>query len=191
MHNIIVHILDQKRFEEAMRRQGFSSIGALAKAVGVHRNTIHYYLSGHGVFPEKLEKLFSRLSIRPADVLVQKKQPGADPLSTIAPLIDRLQSRFPEVAFVLFGSRARNTARPYSDWDVGVYCHHGISHEQYRIMRHEKEDWEEQSPYMVDVTNLNRADEDFLKSVSRGWIFLGGNLGSWLALNQKVTHEKT
>lgn len=185
-----MYILDPNRFEEAMRRQGFTSIGALAKALGIHRNTIHYYLSGHGVFPDKLEKLLSRLSLNPADVVVQKKTQETNPLSPIASLVDRLQCRFPEVAFVLFGSRARNTARPYSDWDIGVYGREDISHEQYRVMRREKEDWEEESPYMVDVTNLNRADEDFLKSASRGWIFLGGNLGSWLALNQMVIHEK-
>lgn len=188
---MLVHIIDPKRFEEAMRQQGFASIGALAKDLGIHRNTIHHYLSGHGVFPAMLEKLFSRLSLHPADVLIQKKQQVGNPLSPIASLVDRLQCRFPEVAFVLFGSRARNTARPYSDWDLGVYCRDGISHEHYRAMRSEKEDWEEQSPYMIDVTNLNLADEDFLRSASRGWIFLGGNLGSWLALNQKVAYEKT
>lgn len=174
-----------------MRRQGFASIGALAKALGIHRNTIHHYLSGHGVFPDKLEKLFNRLSLNPADVLVKKEQKTTNPLSPIASLVDRLQILFPEVAFILFGSRARNTARTYSDWDIGVYGQNGISHEHYRTMRREKEDWEEQSPYMVDVTNLNRADGEFLKSVSRGWIFLGGNLGSWLALNQRVANEKT
>lgn len=185
-----MYILDTKRFEEAMQRQGFASIGELARSLNIHRNTIHYYLSGHGVFPDKLEKLLARLSLQPADVLVQKKARDANSLSPIAPLIDQLQPQFPDAAFVLFGSRARNTARHYSDWDIGVYNQGGISHDQYRQMRRIKEDWEEHSPYMVDVTNLNRADEEFLKSASRGWIFLGGNLGSWLALNQKETHEK-
>lgn len=185
-----MHILDPQRFAEAVERQGFTSIGALARALGIHRNTIHHYLSGHGVFPAKLEKILDRLSLNPADVLVQKKANDANPLSPIAPLVDRLQRQCPDAAFVLFGSRARNTARAYSDWDIGAFSLGGISHEQYRQMRHTKEEWEEGSPYMVDVTNLNRADTDFLKSAARGWIFLGGNLGSWLALQQKVTHEK-
>lgn len=190
MHNIVVYILDPKRFEEAMWRQGFASIGALARELGIHRNTIHHYLSGHGVFPEKLEKLFACLSLQPTDVLIQKTERNENPLSPIAPLVDRLQHQFPDAAFVLFGSRARNTARPYSDWDIGVYNQKDISHDDYRKMYREKDDWEDDSPYKVDVTNLNRADGEFLKSASRGWIFLGGNLGSWLALNQKVTHEK-
>ncbi len=173
-----------------MKRQGIVSIGALARELGIHRNTIHYYLSGHGVFPEKLEKLLARLALQPADILVQKSGPKHHPLSAIAPLADLLQQQFPQVALVLFGSRVRNTARPYSDWDVGVYAQSGISHDQYRQMQKTKEEWEESSPYMVDVTNLNRADRDFLESASRGWIFLGGNLGSWLALHQKVKHEE-
>lgn len=185
-----MYILDPKRFEEAMRRQGFASIGALARALGIHRNTIHHYLSGHGVFPTMLEKILDRLALQPGNVLVQKNARDANPLSPIAPLVDCLQQQFPEVAFVLFGSRARNTARTYSDWDIGAFSQKDISHDQYRRMWRKKEDREEEFPYMVDVTNLNRADEDFLKSASRGWIFLGGNMGSWLALNQKVAHEK-
>lgn len=173
-----------------MHQQGYRSIGALARALGMHRNTIHYYLSGHGVFPEKLEKMLARLALRPADILVRKAESVANPLESIAPLVDLLQRKYPEAAFVLFGSRARNTARPYSDWDIGMYVRSGASHERYRMMRREKEEWEEQSPYFVDLSNLNRADDAFLRSAARGWVFLGGNLGSWIDLNTKANHAK-
>lgn len=184
-----MYILNPKRFEEALRQRGFKSIGALARTLGIHRNTIHYYLSGHGVFPEKLERILDQLSLDPADVLIRKKG-AADPLAAIAPLMDRLQQQFPDAAFVLFGSRARKTARPYSDWDIGVYCQTGLTHERYREILREKEDWVEGSSYLVDVVNLNRADRDFLESICGGWTFLGGNLGSWLELQKKAIHEK-
>lgn len=165
-------------------------MGALARALGIHRNTIHYYLSGHGVFPEKLEKILDQLSLHPAEILIRKKSTD-NPLVSIAPLVDRLQQKFSDAAFVLFGSRARKAARQYSDWDVGVYCQQGLTHERYRQMLREKEEWEERASYLIDVVNLNRADRDFLQSICEGWTFLGGNLGSWLELQKRVGHEET
>jgi len=87
---------------------------------------------------------------------------------------------------VLFGSRAREKSKKYSDWDIGVYCEEGLNHELYRKMRRTKEEFEESLPHLIDLVNLNWADDDFLKRAQRGWQFLGGSLKSWLALKRKA-----
>lgn len=173
-----------------MKEQGYPSIGALAKDLGLHRNTIHYYLSGHGVFPAAFEKLLSRLRLKPAEILIQSEESSLSPLEPIAPLISQLQEEFPSVAFVLFGSRARQKAQKYADWDIGIYAEKGLFHEIYRSMIQKKGDFEESSPYKIDLVNLNRADNDFLRQASKGSVFLGGSLTSWIALNKRSRHEE-
>ncbi|MDP2600015.1 MAG: nucleotidyltransferase domain-containing protein [Deltaproteobacteria bacterium] len=180
-----MYIVDLKRFERALEEQGYATIGALAKDLGVHRNTVHYYLSGHGVFPEAFEKLLSRLRLRPDEILIQTEDSHLASLEAISTLISQLQAEYPTTAFVLFGSRARQKSQKYSDWDIGVYDEKDIPHDIYRKMHQIKSDYEESLPYKIDIANLNRADSDFLKEASKGWMFLGGSLKSWLDLNKK------
>ena len=181
-----MYIVDLKRFERALEEQGYSTIGALAKDLGVHRNTIHYYLSGHGVFPEAFEKILLRLRLKPEEILIRKEDPHLASLEAVAPLMSQLQARYSSSAFVLFGSRARQKSQKYSDWDIGVYDEQGLVHETYRKMNQVKGDFEESLPYKIDLVNLCRADSDFLREASKGWLFLGGSLKSWLELNKKV-----
>lgn len=181
-----MHIIDQKAFKKALKEKGYRSIGAFAKALGIHRNTVHHYLSGNGVFPENLEKMFSALSLKPWDVIVEKKDEKVHELEPIAPFIDRLHREFPDVTFVLFGSRVQGRAHRYSDWDIGVYSRKSMTHEQYRKIAMRADDLSEDMPYMVEVVNLNRADAEFLRNASHGWLFLAGNVSDWVELERKV-----
>jgi predicted nucleotidyltransferase len=169
-----------------MKAKGYRSIGALAKQLGMHRNTVHHYLSGNGVFPENLEKMLSALDLKPWDVLVEKREEPTLLLEPIAPLIDQLHREFPDVTFVLFGSRTRGRAHKYSDWDIGVFSEKGMSHEEYRRIALRADELAEDLPFMVEVVNLNRADSAFLRDASRGWKFLVGTMGDWIALERKV-----
>lgn len=179
-------IVDPNRLYEAMKEKGFKTIGELAKYLGVHRNTIHHYLSGHGVFPENFEKIIETLGLKPADILVKKIQKEISPLEKIAPIVDDLHKNFPDVTFVLFGSRARGRAGKYSDWDIGVYSAKGLVHEEYRSIVRRKEDLIENLPFFVDIVNLNRADKDFLNDAGKGWIFLTGRCNDWVELQRKA-----
>jgi len=181
-----VYILDRNRFEKALRENGYTSIGDLAKDLGVHRNTLHHYLSGQGVFPSSLEKMFQQLRLKPEEILIQSGESHSTEIETIAPLVDKLQREFPEAAFVLFGSRTRETSKKYSDWDIGVFCEEGLDHDRYRKMRRIKEEIEDSLPYIIDLVNFNQADDDFMEKARKGWLFLGGSLKSWMALNRKV-----
>lgn len=180
-----MYIIDSERFQQALRERGYRSIGALAKALGIHRNTIHHHLSGNGVFPDGLERMLEALDLSPADIIIQR-EPGEHPLERIAPVIDALHASFPEVTFILFGSRARRNARKYSDWDVGVYASDGLAHERYRKIVQRADELAEGLPFDIDIVNFNHADEAFLAEASRGWRFLSGRLSDWYALQRKV-----
>lgn len=181
-----MHILDTSRFQRAMKEKGFRSISELAHHLGVHRNTIHYYLSGRPVFPANFERLLKVLDLKPEEILLEKGEGASLPLQEIAPLIDELQSDFPKVTFVLFGSRVRRRAHKYSDWDIGVFSKDGIPHALYRRIGQHMDDLVEDLPFMVDVVNLNLADNSFLREASKDWTFLAGQLKDWLELQRKV-----
>ncbi|MBI4125528.1 MAG: nucleotidyltransferase domain-containing protein [Deltaproteobacteria bacterium] len=167
------------------------TIGALASHLGIHRNTIHHYLSGHSVFPAHLNKIFTALDLEPYEILRKKDPPTIKRLEPIADIIDQLERKFPHITFVLFGSRTRPRHHPYADWDIGVFSVEGIPHALYRQIKRELGERTENFPYPMDLTNLNRADREFLQNAARGWVFLGGRLKDWVILNQRTLHEET
>jgi len=181
-----VHIIDDKKFHTALRKKGYNSIGALSKTLGIHRNTIHYYLSGHGVFPQAFEKLIQALDLKPSDILIIKKNQSEFPFEQIASLIDQLHLKFPNISFILFGSRAKENASKYSDWDIGVFSYEGLPHEVYRNIVKEKNELIESLPFFVDIINLNRADKNFLIEISRDWKFLTGKVNDWIEIQRKA-----
>lgn len=101
-------------------------------------------------------------------------------------LIDELHARFPEVTFVLFGSRAEGRARRYSDWDIGVYSREGVSHARYRAIVRAAREAMDATPYLVDVVNLNRAEPEFLLEIAKHWRFLTGWRRDWEELRRKA-----
>lgn len=181
-----MHILDSKVFHKSLKDKGYRSIGEFAKSLGIHRNTIHYYLSGHGVFPESLEKIIAALGLKPHEILIEEKKGEGPMIEPIAPLVDQLQKKFADVTFILFGSRSRGAAQKYSDWDLGVYSSKEIPHKLYRDILKFKDDIVEDLPFFVDIVNLNRADDYFLREASKYWMFLAGKLSDWVEIQRKV-----
>lgn len=181
-----MHVLDENRFHAQLKKKGYRSISQFAKDLRIHRNTIHHYLSGVSVFPEKLDEIFSTLGLDFKDAIVKKQTLIEDVVAPIAQIIDALHARFPDVTFVLFGSRIQGTARKYSDWDLGVFYRGGISCEQHMKMRILKSDFEEESPYFIDLVNLNEASQEFLQNIARHWIFLTGYRQDWIELNRRA-----
>ncbi len=182
-----MYTLNRQIFEMALKAKGYSSVGDFAKALGMHRNTIYHYLVGNSVFAPKFGQLLQALDLNPADALVRRDSSRSPGMQDLAPLIDRIHEEFPDVTLVLFGSRARGTAARYADWDIGVYCAAGLPHILYRKIRRRIADLvEDGSPYLMDVVNLNQADEAFVREASRGWMFLTGKQKDWLALQGRV-----
>jgi predicted nucleotidyltransferase len=181
-----MYVVDTKRFKQTLKNRGYGSIGELAEGLKIHRNTIHYYLSGHGVFPENFEKIIQALELKPHEILMEKSDEQLLSLEKIAPLVDNLHSEFPEATFILFGSRSKGTAGKYSDWDIGVTSKGKLSHETYRKIVRRKDELIEDLPYFVDLVNIDRADENFLKEISKHWLFLTGKFNDWIEIQRKA-----
>jgi predicted nucleotidyltransferase len=181
-----VYSIDREGFEKALKAKGYASLGDLARDLRIHRNTLHYYLSGRGIFPKNFERVLAALDLRPGEILVRKRPEEENHELEVARAIDRLHEEYPKAAYVLFGSRAEGRAHRYSDWDVGIYAAGGLAHEVYRRLLRDLEEWTEDLPVTVDLVNLNRADPSFLKKISRHWKFLTGRLEDWYQLQKKA-----
>jgi len=55
-------------------------------------------------------------------------------------------------------------------------------------MRAQVAEASERLPTFVDLVNLNRAEPEFLRSISREWQFLAGRHSAWLALRERAAH---
>lgn len=179
-------ILDQQKIHAAMKAKGISSIEALSQKLNVHRNTILPYLSGQRALPDCLDRLLKFLDLTPADSIVKnvklQKQPGLD----IAPLISSLIKSQPDNAYILFGSRASNSHKKYSDYDIGVYKMGGLPFHELSKLIDLSEEWESEKSFDVNLTNLTLADTSFLEEIRKSWIFLGGNLEAWINVQMKA-----
>lgn len=169
-----------------MKAKGYTSLGSFAKALDLHRNTLHHYLSGHSVFPAGLNRILAALDVEPNEILMKKETPKINQIKPIVEIVDVLEREFPNVTYVLFGSRTRTKFHPYADWDLGVFSVEGIPHPLYRRIKKRLSELAENFPCAVDLTHLNRADGEFLKNISKGWVFLGGKLKDWVTLHDQI-----
>ena len=108
----------------------------------------------------------------------------------IEPLVDALCARYPEVTLVLFGSRARGSARRYSDYDLGVCSDPPLTLRRYLQIVERKCDLEEDLPFFVDLVDLDRVSDAFLREISEDWIFLHGDRKTWLRLQERAQRER-
>ncbi len=69
------------------------------------------------------------------------------------------------VGIVLFGSRAREDSRPYSDVDIGIIPHGAFDKTRITILREKIE--ESTIPYKVEIVNLEEASEEFKKGIMK------------------------
>ncbi|RIL10329.1 MAG: hypothetical protein DCC75_04575 [Proteobacteria bacterium] len=173
-----------------MKALNISSVGELANLIGVHRNTLQHFLAGNAVLPESINKLLWALRLNPATAFKKQQPAVADAWAPIAEVLDKLQKRYPDIAFVLFGSRATGSARKYSDFDIGVYKLKELGFEQYLQMVQLKDQLAENSPYIIDLVNLNSADEEFLRSIMLESRFITGSTLAWLELSNKFRQAK-
>jgi len=65
-------ILDKFVFRRALAEKGYKSLDSLAKSLGMHRNTIQYYLSGQPVISKKLTVVLEELELSPSEVIIKK-----------------------------------------------------------------------------------------------------------------------
>lgn len=185
---IFVHYLNTGKIEQSIKKQGYGSLGDFAKAIGIHRNTLHYYLTEKPLIPDKLELILKTLNLPLNDVVLRKKD--EDPAAKIAPLIDQMSAVFPGYTWALFGSRASGKNKKYSDWDMGVFFKDLIPVADFRKMLLMKDDLQEDFAYFVDLTDLSRAESWFLKSIADQLCFLTGSREGWSQLLRRIESAK-
>ena len=181
--------MDRAKFVQLLHQRGYRSIQALAGALGVHRNTISHYLSGAPIFPRSFAALARQLGVTPTELITEEPEPEFDLTAQVAELIDTLHDEFPQLSFVLLGSRARRKAQPYSDWDIGFFANESVPHAVRRKLHRRVSDLSEDLPFFVDVVDLNRADRDFLRTAARDWKFLTGSRRNWHSLQERTFYD--
>ena len=137
------------------------------------------------MFPESVSRLLDLLGVEIEKAIIRDPSTVQIQTEAIAGLIDSLLSADSKVAYVLFGSRARNRARRYSDYDIGIFSADGIDLERYLKLLGIKEEAEDDLPFFIDLVNLNNADDEFLRNISGDLQFLAGRHSDWIALRKR------
>ena len=179
-------LLDTTRLRREIRARGFSGVTDFADAVGVHRNTVGNYLSGKTALPGALARILEALDLEPAEVLSLSRRHRQVPGLSVGDLIESLHLAVPEAALVLFGSRARGTAKRYSDYDIGVYHTGALEFAVFSRLLDLVSAWNEESLVMAQLVDLTRADVSFLKDLADDLVLLAGSHAAWCALLQKA-----
>jgi len=181
-----MYIIDAQKLRTHIKTKGYNSILELTNYLGMHRNTLHKYLSGQNIIPRKLETIFETLNLDIRDFIIHKKNQKKPSFEDIAVFIDQLTNNFPDITIVLFGSRSTENHSKYSDWDFGVYSTNGISHKEFIKIRLFCKNIEESLPYNLDIANLNKADDKFLTNIAPNLTFMGGKRKGWIKLLQEI-----
>ena len=178
--------LDTARLQHEIRARGFSTAQQFADSVGVHRNTVGNYLSGKTALPSALARILAALDLAPADVLTLPRRSRQAPGLVLGGLIEQLHDAAPDVAIVLFGSRARGTAKRYSDYDVGIFGSEEFGFAAFSRLLDLAATWNEASLSTVQLVDLTDAEAGFLTALSADLVFLAGSHAGWCRLLRKT-----
>jgi len=178
--------IDADRIRSAMRECGLNSVKDLADTLGVHRNTVSNYLTGKTTIPDALARMLELLNLSPADVLSLRRRRRLVPGLAVSNLVDSLHEALPGAAFVLFGSRARGTAKQYSDYDLGFFTGRPHDFATYSRLLDLVADWNEESLLTAQLVALDRADQSFLRDIAEDLVFLGGSPKAWCGLLEET-----
>lgn len=178
-----MYILDPIIVKSSLKSTNIKSVVNLAKRLDIHRNTVQYYLAGAPVLNLNLEKILDGLNLTPKTAFKKIENEIQDEKKIVIKLADTISNSLPlPLAIVLFGSRAKKTAHRYSDFDIGVYSKDGLSNKDFLKLHRYKDKFEDSSPYLVDLVNLNSINSEFIKNISADMKFLSGSGESWLML---------
>lgn len=173
--------LSEPQFQRALSRLGYTNAAQFARAHRINRATLNNYLQGRGPLPESFYAIADALQVDPMQLLTPTASVGDIPkLEEIAHILAAIRAVSKHMAVGLLGSRARGTAKTYSDWDLGITCGmHPMPDEVFLRTRGMVDDLREDLPRGVDVVNLDAAPEWFLKGIQYTPKFLAGNESSW------------
>ena len=186
MHTQSHIAVDTKLLQQQILAKGFATAKDFADAVGVHRNTVGNYLSGRAALPGALARILTALDLSPADVFSLPVRRRQVPGLVLSGLLEELCSAKSEAAFVLFGSRARGTPKPYSDYDLGVFSPEPLEFAGYSSLMDITAAWNDESLATAQLVDLTHADNGFLSSIAHDLVFLAGSHAAWCGLLRKT-----
>ena len=168
-------IIDTETLENLLRGRGYGSLSEFASHAGIHRNTVRKYIVGNApIFSRGLAAISSQLGVQPWQLL---KQLHDKPYEELVAKIKAIANHDKQLAFVLFGSRAKKTAKKYSDWDIGVSGGSTpVESNHYLALRQEVDDAFDDFPFGVQLVNLDQAPTWFLQELNTTVQFLCGNI---------------
>ncbi len=178
--------LDATRLQQAMHEHGFSSATDFAHALGLHRNTVSKYLAGKASLPSALARMLATLELSPAEILNLRLRRRLVPGLGVSSLVDQLHTIVPEAVFALFGSRARGTAKPYSDYDIAVFSPDVLDFARFSRLLDRVSEWNQESLLTAQLVDLSRAEASFLRGLAEDLVFLAGSHGIWCELLRKA-----
>lgn len=187
------YLLDAEGLKKQLLAAGYPSIVEFAKATGLHRNTVQKLLQGGSVFSQALQKIADRLQLDPVSLLqpVLGEASAIPHVEELAPLVQQLLHREPQVAVILFGSRASGRARTYSDWDLGLTRFpKPLGGIEFLRLKRWMDEVGERLVRTVDVVNLDQAPDWFLGNTAAQLRYLAGHREAWCYF-QGVVHGVT
>ena len=113
-----------------------------------------------------------------------------EPIETIRQLtwvLEPLVNQFPDVCFILIGSRARGNEKKYSDFDIGVTGGtDSVSFKKHLRLQSQLDDLVEDSPYMFDLINLDAAPSWFFLDMDYDPSYIVGSRQRWKFFQGKL-----
>ena len=177
--------LNAEMLQRAMHEQGYASAKELAADLGLHRNTVGRYLAGNAAIPGALARLLVALDLSPGETLSLRRRRRHVPGLAVSDLVELLHGALPGAAFVLFGSRARGSAKRFSDYDIGVYRSEGLEFSAYSRLLDLVAEWNRESLSTAQLADLTRADAAFVAGLAEDLLFLAGSHAAWCELLEK------
>lgn len=175
------YALNSNLFQKCLKQRGYRNVADFIAQTGFNRMTIHHYQEGNGPFSEAYYRLCDSLNVDPLELLAPIfSQTQNLQIEEILPLIKKMAAKYQQVAFGLFGSRAKGMAKKFSDWDIGITGGSAaLNTGQYSKIKNEIMDLAEDLPRSVDVIFLDAAPLWFWEEMDYTPVFLAGDEKSW------------
>lgn len=166
----------------ALHKAGFKTWAEFSRAARIHRNTLEQYLSGRKlVLPVAVQRMAEKLDVDPMELVYSAGAVDDEvDIRLLRRFLNPIAEQFPNVAFMLIGSRARGNARSRSDFDIALSMgEQPLSSREYLRVRSSIEDALEDFPRSVDIVNLDQAPLWFLADLNYAPVFVTGKQDSF------------
>lgn len=193
-------VVDPEKFKEVLKKRGFKSISHLAKASGVHRNTIAEYLSTRtSPFQTTFLKISSVLKTNAFELLSDSAlHTDKKILSLLSPHIQEYTSQNPALCVVLLASEEDEDG--VMNIKLGFTSGKAqLGNPEFTITKIKLTEATKRRKVLVECFNLDTSSAEFLTSISDGYRHLAGNDESFVYLtgfirgvkNSQRSHRKT